>query len=152
MATAPSRDPGRLTAPLRIVDDAPSMRSLDLDHIRGLAHDRRDAFARAEPFPHLVLDDLLRPEVAHALVDEFATTRGDWIFYHHVNERKRGFNDVAQMGPVARQVVADLNAPAFVRVSLFHRPEKSGLPSAVRGAGAVKFGLPSAVRGIPGVG
>src|SRR5215470_3552811 len=34
----------------------------------------------------------------------------------------------------------------------FHKPVKSGLPSAVRGAGAVRFGLPSVVRGIPGVG
>src|SRR5438477_10980211 len=33
-----------------------------------------------------------------------------------------------------------------------HRPARSGLPSAVRGAGAVRFGLPSAVRGMPGVG
>src|SRR5258708_3363614 len=31
-------------------------------------------------------------------------------------------------------------------------PDKSGLPSDVRGAGAVRFGFPSAVRGIPGVG
>jgi hypothetical protein len=31
-------------------------------------------------------------------------------------------------------------------------PEKSGLPSAVRGAGAVKSGLPSAVLGTPAVG
>src|SRR5262245_22111180 len=31
-------------------------------------------------------------------------------------------------------------------------PEKSTLPSAVRGAGASRFGLPSARRGIPGVG
>src|SRR4029453_1593183 len=36
--------------------------------------------------------------------------------------------------------------------TLFHRPERSGLPSAVRGAGAVRLGFPSAVRGIPGVG
>src|SRR6185503_13028397 len=35
---------------------------------------------------------------------------------------------------------------------LFHRPERSGLPSGVRGAGAVRFGLPSGVRGIPAVG
>src|SRR5712691_6407538 len=34
---------------------------------------------------------------------------------------------------------------------MFHRPARSGLPSAVRGAGAVRFGLPSAVRGMPGV-
>src|SRR5439155_16742341 len=33
-----------------------------------------------------------------------------------------------------------------------HRPVRSGLPSAARGAGALRFGLPSAVRGIPGVG
>src|SRR6266850_889020 len=33
-----------------------------------------------------------------------------------------------------------------------HRPVRSGLPSAVRGAGAVRFGLPSAVRGMPGAG
>src|SRR5580765_2765161 len=35
---------------------------------------------------------------------------------------------------------------------LNHRPDRSGLPSGVRGAGAARFGLPSAVRGIPGVG
>src|SRR5262249_48247256 len=31
-------------------------------------------------------------------------------------------------------------------------PDKSGLPSAVRGAGAERFGLPSGKRGTPGVG
>jgi hypothetical protein len=31
-------------------------------------------------------------------------------------------------------------------------PEKSGLPSAIRGAGADMFTLPSAFRGIPGDG
>src|SRR6185436_9930372 len=35
---------------------------------------------------------------------------------------------------------------------LFHRPERSGLPSGVRGAGAARFGLPSGERGIPVVG
>src|SRR6187549_1322595 len=35
---------------------------------------------------------------------------------------------------------------------LVHRPERSGLPSGARGAGAVRFGLPSAARGIPAVG
>src|SRR5579859_7477182 len=34
---------------------------------------------------------------------------------------------------------------------LFQSPERSGLPSAVFGAGAVRLGLPSAVRGIPEV-
>src|SRR5262245_24807534 len=33
-----------------------------------------------------------------------------------------------------------------------HRPERSGLPSAVLGAGPVRLGWPSAVLGTPGVG
>src|SRR6266850_8257476 len=33
-----------------------------------------------------------------------------------------------------------------------HIPEKSGLPSAVRGVGAVRLGFPSGVRGTPAVG
>src|SRR5207249_5797014 len=41
---------------------------------------------------------------------------------------------------------------AYFGEILSHRPERSGLPSGVRGAGAVRFGLPSGVRGIPGVG
>lgn len=85
------------------------MRSLDLDRLRAVARDRRDEFARALPFPHVVIDDFLDATVAARLVEEIATTEGEWIFYHHVNERKRGFNDVAAMGPTARQVVAELN-------------------------------------------
>lgn len=92
------------------------MRSLDLDRLRDIARRHHDGFARAAPFPHAVIEDFLRPEVAAGLVDEFATTTGDWIFYHHVNERKRGFNDVARMGPVARQVVEDLNDGVFLEV------------------------------------
>src|SRR5262245_50609523 len=35
---------------------------------------------------------------------------------------------------------------------LSHKPDRSGLPSGVRGAGAERFGLPSGMRGIPAVG
>jgi len=90
------------------------MPALDLDRMRAIARLHREEFARADPFPHLVIDDLVAPEAAAAILREFATTEGDWIFYHHVNEWKRGFNDVARMGPVTGQVVQELNAPAFV--------------------------------------
>src|SRR2546422_3429804 len=36
--------------------------------------------------------------------------------------------------------------------ALCQRPERSGFPSAVLGAGAERFGLPSGVRGRPAVG
>src|SRR5438093_752716 len=41
---------------------------------------------------------------------------------------------------------------SYLAKILCHRPERSGLPSGVRGAGAVRFGLPSGVRGMPAVG
>src|SRR5437879_8865756 len=41
---------------------------------------------------------------------------------------------------------------SYLSEILCHRPDRSGLPSAVRGAGAVRFGLPSAVRGMTDVG
>src|SRR4029450_4390126 len=34
--------------------------------------------------------------------------------------------------------------------SCIHTPDRSGLPSAVRGVGAARLGLPSDVRGVPG--
>src|ERR1700694_13207 len=36
--------------------------------------------------------------------------------------------------------------------SVCQTPERSGLPSEERGAGAVRLGLPSRMRGVPGVG
>ncbi len=101
------------------------MPALDIDRVRAIARHRREEFASAHPFPHLIIDDLLVPEVATALAREFATTAGEWIFYHHVNERKRGFNDVAHMGPIARQVVTEMNAPAFLAVL----SELTGIPA-----------------------
>src|SRR6266571_9538108 len=41
---------------------------------------------------------------------------------------------------------------SYLSEILCHRPDMSGLPSAVRGAGAVRLGLPPGVRGMPGVG
>src|SRR5580704_11074336 len=47
------------------------------------------------------------------------------------------------------------SAAIFRRYGLFigprQMPDRSSLPSAVRGAGAERFGSPSAVRGMPGV-
>ena len=45
-------------------------------------------------------------------------------------------------------------APALAEPepSTCHIPERSGLPSEIRGAGAVRFGVPSGRRGTPGVG
>jgi Rps23 Pro-64 3,4-dihydroxylase Tpa1-like proline 4-hydroxylase len=76
----------------------------------------RERFAAAEPFPRVVLEDFLRPECAAALADAFGRVEGEWITYHHVNERKRGFNDVSRLDAASREVIADLQSPEFVHL------------------------------------
>ena len=89
---------------------------LDLERLRAIARHERDAFESARPFPHLVVDDFLAPEVAESIITELAATEGEWTFYHHVNERKRGCNDVGRMGATTRAVIAALTSPAVVEI------------------------------------
>ena len=61
-------------------------------------HDRlaaaAPAYAHAEPFPHVVLDDFLPGDVARLVAAEFPRIDGpEWIHYTHVNEHKYGYND-----------------------------------------------------------
>src|SRR5580700_132188 len=55
--------------------------------------------------------------------------------------------NVLKFGPAAGRAPAGAGAR-----ELSHMPLRSGLPSAVLGAGALRFGLPSGVLGTPGVG
>ncbi len=91
------------------------MPSFDAPDFQAAALARRDEFTSAEPFPHLVLEDFLPAATADALAAEFASSALRWKSYHHVNERKRVCSDVTTMGPVARAVVAALQAPPFLR-------------------------------------
>jgi hypothetical protein len=89
--------------------------ALDLPRFAELARARRAEFAAAEPFAHVVVDDLLRPEVAAAVLGEFDRPEDGWTFLHHVNEHKRIFTAVERMGPASRAVFADLQSDAFLR-------------------------------------
>lgn len=75
----------------------------------------RESFAAAAPFPHVVLDDFLEPERAAVLEASFARASGEWITYNHVNERKRGFNDLSGLDAEGRAVIADLQGDSMVR-------------------------------------
>lgn len=90
--------------------------SLDLERLEALAAGGPEVFAAARPFPHLVIDDFLRPAVAAAMAGEFDPTTAGWVFLHHVNERKLILPDLTHMGPASRAVVADLQTPSFVAV------------------------------------
>lgn len=90
------------------------LRSLDMRRLATTVDALRDEFARAEPFPHVVIENLLHPAVAAALAAEFDAPDEGWTFYHHVNEMKRGLADPRFMGPTTRAVIAELSSPAFI--------------------------------------
>lgn len=74
------------------------------------------SFRNAEPFPHIVIDNFLYPDVAQRCLDAFPELGSQkWINYTHVNERKFGQSDRAAMGPDIGAVIDALNEPRFLR-------------------------------------
>ena len=83
---------------------------------RWLPHlsDLRERYAVADPFPHIVLDDFLQPDVAQQLLEEFPPLSPDWIHYVHVNERKFGKTERDTLTPFIGTLIDEFNSPPFV--------------------------------------
>lgn len=88
---------------------------LDLTHYERELEDMAARYRRAEPFPHIVLDDFLAPEAAAAAIAEFPPLDpGQWNNYLHTNERKFSNTDPSTWGPTLREILDELNSPEFV--------------------------------------
>jgi hypothetical protein len=73
-------------------------------------------YRKAEPFPHIQLQDFLEPEVALACAQEFPTPNGSaWTIYKHYNENKVGLKRRELFPPMLGRVTDELNSPEFVR-------------------------------------
>jgi len=71
-------------------------------------------FRHASPYPHLVLDGLLVPDVARALEAVFPARVDDtWTHYRHYNNNTLGLTEAAAFPPLVGRVVDELNAPRF---------------------------------------
>ena len=90
------------------------MSALDLPRFHLMASEARGRFAAALPFPHLVFDDFVAPQVARAVFDEFAGLPDTWTYYRHVNENKRGFAELSRMGPATQALIGELSSPGFL--------------------------------------
>ncbi|MBI3313346.1 MAG: 2OG-Fe(II) oxygenase [Candidatus Omnitrophica bacterium] len=73
-------------------------------------------YQKAEPFAHIMLENLLDPQIAANVLSEFpAPKSGTWIHYMHVNEKKLGMTTLSNFGPAVQAVVQELNSPRFVQ-------------------------------------
>ena len=80
-----------------------------------VADEKRESYATARPFPHIVMDDFLPGDVLDEVLDEFpALKQLDWETFDSALERKLATKDDSAMGEATRHLLAELNSAAFV--------------------------------------
>lgn len=78
-------------------------------------HERHDEFVGNTPFPHIIIDDALRPEVLDAVLSEFpAPEHAPWEAFDKQTEVKLALNDTTLMGPATRNLLAQFNGQVFI--------------------------------------
>ena len=94
---------------------------IDYSWLEEIAKTRRQEFLSGHPFPHIVIDNFLQPEVAYKVLLEFLQTMDahgirtkQWVQYKHYNENKSGLEDLLAMGPQTRLAIEALQSPEFI--------------------------------------
>jgi hypothetical protein len=73
------------------------------------------AYRTADPFPHVVLDDVFEPELLKQIIAEFeAMDRGKWHSSDKALERKWATEDIQHFGPTTRAFINQLNGGLFL--------------------------------------
>jgi len=88
---------------------------IDFDHLAAELDEKAIAYRSARPFPHIVLDGVLRPEVFDKAAAEFPGIRDEfWKGYLHVNETKYSNTQPDSWGPTLHDVAEEFCSPRFV--------------------------------------
>ncbi|MBI4425046.1 MAG: 2OG-Fe(II) oxygenase [Elusimicrobia bacterium] len=87
--------------------------SIDAQRLQRLAGAWGREFREAVPFPHLVIDDFLKPEVAEAILSEFRVPADQAVHWKHYNENKHGLTRIDLMGPATQGFIREVSSPRF---------------------------------------
>lgn len=88
---------------------------IDLVSLSADLEARREAYAAAQPFPHIVVDDVLLAETFAKVVDEFPGPDDPfWRGYLHVNETKYSNTQPDTWGSTLAAVAKEFCSPEFV--------------------------------------
>lgn len=70
----------------------------------------------AAPFPHVVIDDFLDPDLAEEASAAFPIADDEiWIHYSHYNSDKHGLTKIDVIPEPMRSILMTLNSPSFLR-------------------------------------
>ena len=86
----------------------------DREQLVALADEKREQYAAASPFPHIVFDDFLPEEALDQVLAEFPRPDQDWFAFDSPLERKLASKDDSVIGPATRGLLWALNSPVFV--------------------------------------
>jgi Rps23 Pro-64 3,4-dihydroxylase Tpa1-like proline 4-hydroxylase len=83
--------------------------------LKDILRARTEGYRAADPFPHVVLDDVFDPRVLRTIVAEFdAMDRTPWHYTERATERKYSTEDFQHFGPTTRAVFSQLNSAPFM--------------------------------------
>jgi len=76
----------------------------------------RETYRQADPYPNIMFEDFLEDWAAQKALDVFPKVKDEgWIHYVHVNEKKHGLNKLDLIPEFIREVISELNSPAFIQ-------------------------------------
>jgi hypothetical protein len=89
----------------------------DLDKLKQIPETKADEYRHAEPFPHIVIDNFLKPGLAASILDCFPNPESgiDWDRYGNPGfEMKIATSREHQFPEVVRNALHDLNSGPFI--------------------------------------
>lgn len=87
-----------------------------MDDLEGRLGELRAQYVSAQPYPHVVLDDVFDEGTLEQVLGEFAAIPADaWTNYLHLNERKFANTQPATWGPTLRSVAEAFASDRFLR-------------------------------------
>ncbi len=101
--------------PTATLDSTTPVPFLDGPRLMRLADENAAAYQSAQPFPHIVIDDLLPEASIERLMQEFPKPDAiEWTRYKNVREDKLEASSVEDLGPFTRLMLAELNSVPFL--------------------------------------
>lgn len=94
--------------------DLGGYRCFDADQCQSAGRALAERYSTPQPFPHIVLDDFLDPDVLRRVLSEFPESAGRDCFMRDQERLKFQFNPAECQGPFTRMLFAELNSAAFL--------------------------------------
>lgn len=96
---------------------ANSHQVVDLEKLTNRLPELNGYYQKANPYPHIVIENFLQPEILEACIHEFDTLNetDGWINYVHFNEKKRGLNKLELLPKSIQKTIHELSTPEFLQ-------------------------------------